>query len=287
MRFHFPVRLSSRVIFCAGILAALAGCMNKPAVESRTGTSPSPASKTAHTEPVVARDILLRMARFLAATPRFSVNVTGNYDAVQATGQQIEFGEKLSINVSRPKGLRVEAVASDGNRQLLFFDGQTLTTYSPASNVYAQAAKPGDIDTAVTYFLNDLQMRLPLAALLLSRFPDEIGKRSQTVDYVEKTAFYGAPAHHLAGRTEALDYEIWVAEGAQPLPQRIVLTYRDAEGQPAFRAQFSGWNLAPQERVNYTFTPPADARQIALAAQLPQQTALTLHKTAKSKGGQP
>lgn len=286
MKNKHPGRSIGRLVFGAGLLALAAGCATQPAAPGRTGLSPSSTKATAPAEPVAARDILLRMARYLASAPRFSVNVTGHYDAVQASGQQIEFGEKLRIDVERPKGLRVEAVGSHGHRQWLFYDGQTLTTYSPAESVYAQVAKPGDIDTAVNYFLNDLQMRLPLAALLLSRFPEEVSQRSQSVEYVEATGFYGAPAHHLAGRTEALDYEIWVAEGARPLPQRIVLTYRNAEGQPAFRAQFSGWDLASPDQVDYTFKPPAGARQIPFAAQLPQ-TALTVHKTAKSTGGQP
>lgn len=284
MNDQYASRSRGRLAGLAGMLAVAVGCVNQPAA---TGAAPTPApTRAVKAEPVAAREILLRMARYLAGTPRFNVNITASYDTVQATGQQIEFGETLTIDVSRPKGLRVEAVGSDGKRQWLLFDGLTLATYSPDANAYAQAAKPGDIDTAVTYFLNDLQMRLPLAALLLSRFPDEVGTRSQVVDYVEKTAIFGAPAHHLAGRTEVLDYEVWVAEGAQPLPQRIVLTYREAAGQPAFRAQFSNWNLAPPGRVEYTFTPPADARKIAFVAQLPQ-IPISGDKTAQSKGGQP
>lgn len=284
MNDQYACRSRGRLVWLAGALALAAGCANQPAA---TGAASTPApTQSVKAEPVAAREILLRMARYLAGTPRFSVNVMASYDAIQSWGQQIEFGERLSINVSRPKGLRVESVGSDGDRHWLYYDGQTLTTYSPTNNVYAQAAKPGDIDAAIGYFLTDLQMRLPLAALLLSRFPDEIGKRSQAVDYVEKTDLFGAPAHHLSGRTESLDYEVWIADGAQPLPQRIVLTYRHAEGQPAFRAQFSDWNLAPQERVEYTFTPPAGARKIAFAAQLPR-TGPDLPMTTQSPGGQP
>ena len=87
-------------------------------------------------------------------------------------------------------------------------------------------------DEAVKYFLKDLHMRLPLAALLTSRFPAEIESRTQALDYVEKTVIDGIPAHHLAGRTETVDYQVWIAEGAQPLPLRVVLTYKNAEGQP-------------------------------------------------------
>ena len=86
---------------------------------------------------------------------------------------------------------------------------------------------------------------------------------------MEKTLIDGVPTHHLAGRTETVDYQVWIAEGAQPLPLRVVLTYKNAEGQPEFRAQFSDWNLAPKvQDSQFTFTPPEGARKIAFQAQL-------------------
>jgi hypothetical protein len=121
------------------------------------------------------------------------------------------------------------------------------------------------------YFLKDLNMRLPLAMLLVSRLPAELECRTQSLDYVERTLIHGTPAHHLAGRTETVDYQVWIGEGAQPLPVRAVLTYKNAEGQPEFRAQFSDWNLSPEVRdAQFAFTPPEGAQKIAFLAQLPQ-----------------
>ena len=120
------------------------------------------------------------------------------------------------------------------------------------------------------YFLKDLHMRLPLAALLLSRLPAELENRTQALDYVEKDIIHGTPVHHLAGRTETVDYQVWIPESAQPLPLRVVLTYKNAEGQPSFRAEFSDWNLAPEIQDNqFAFTPPEGARKIAFLAELP------------------
>jgi hypothetical protein len=49
------------------------------------------------------------------------------------------------------------------------------------------------------------------------------------------------------------------------------LTYKNAEGQPSFRAQFSDWNLTPDIQDNqFAFTPPEGARKIAFLARLPQ-----------------
>jgi hypothetical protein len=46
------------------------------------------------------------------------------------------------------------------------------------------------------------------------------------------------------------------------------MTYTDAAGQPQFRAQFTGWNLAPDiPDALFVFTPPAGAAKIAFAAR--------------------
>ena len=62
---------------------------------------------------------------------------------------------------------------------------------------------------------------------------------------------------------------MWITDTPQPLPLRVVITYRSAPGQPQFRADFSKWNLSPSiAEGDFAFTPPTDARQIAFAAQL-------------------
>jgi hypothetical protein len=88
---------------------------------------------------------------------------------------------------------------------------------------------------------------------------------------VEKTSIFGAPAHHLAGRTARVDYQIWIADGDQPLPQRLVLTYRKEKGQPQFRAQFSDWNTAAETPASmFEFVPPVGMHKITFLTQQPQ-----------------
>jgi hypothetical protein len=261
-----------RSVLCAIAPLIMVGCAEEQAAvrPQPTAAVASPTVAVAETERD-AKKILRSMAEFMAKSPRFSVNLSSSYEVLQESGQKIEFGESRKITVSRPNGLRVEVEHSDGDKHLVLYDGKQITTFSPAQNVYAQVSKPGGIDEAITYFLRDLRMRLPLAALLLSRLPAELERRTQALDYVEKNVIDGTPVHHLAARTETVDYQVWIPAGVQPLPLRVVLTYKNAEGQPSFRAQFTDWNLAPEIQDNqFAFTPPEGARKIAFLAQLPQ-----------------
>jgi hypothetical protein len=103
------------------------------------------------------------------------------------------------------------------------------------------------------------------------------------VEYVERTGILGGPAHHLIGRTDTVNFQVWITDGDQPLPQRIVLTYAGAPGQPQFRAQFSAWNLSPELADSlFRFTPPSDASRIPFAAALPQYGPATPRAPAKT-----
>ena len=196
-----------------------------------------------------------------------------SYDSYQQSGQKIEFGETRKVTLIRPDRLRVEIEESNGVSHVMLFDGKDLTLSTPQSNVYAQLPKPGTIDQAVVFFVRDLRMRLPLAVLLLTTATDELTQRTLSIDYVEKTSILGKPAHHLAGRTESVDYQAWLADGEQPLLMRVVLTYPAEPGQPQYRAMLSDWNLAPQVQDSmFAFSAPSDARRIAFLAEMPRAT---------------
>ncbi len=243
--------------------------------------------KTASVTPKEARSILLRMAEFMSRTGNFSVAVRDSYDVYQQSGQKIEFSEMRTITVARPDRLRIDVEESSGEKQMLLFDGKELTVATPNRNVYARTPQPGSIDDAVNYFIANLGMKVPFSVLLQTTAPKELDRKTQTLNYVEKTTIFGAPAHHLVGRTANVDFQIWIADGDQPLPQRLVLTYRKEKGQPQFRAQFSNWNLAAETPASlFEFVPSAGMHKITFLSQLPQSSdkkSVTPVKVSKPK----
>ncbi|MET0981345.1 MAG: DUF2092 domain-containing protein, partial [Telluria sp.] len=165
----------------------------------------------------------------------------------------------------------IEGTRSDGAKVLTVFTGKEVVLVDYASKVYATAPQPGTLDETIVYFVRDLGIRLPLAAMLMARLPADLQERITSVDYVELTSMHGAPSHHIAARAATVDVQMWVADGAQPLPQRVVLTYKEEPGQPQFRADFSQWNLAPQiNDAVFAAQAPAGLQKVAFAARLPR-----------------
>ena len=123
--------------------------------------------------------ILQRAAQHMADAARFSVTIRNGYDAVQANGQKIEFGDRRQVLVNRPSQLRVDVVRSDGKQSTVVFDGKNLTAYDHDNNVYARSAIAGDVDAAIKHFVRDLRMRLPMAMLLVRQLPTDLKRRVQ------------------------------------------------------------------------------------------------------------
>ena len=216
-----------------------------------------------------AAAVLKSMAEYLAVLTAFSCTSTNSFEAVQADGQRIEFGETRQISLARPDRLRIDEVASDGTNDLALFDGKQITVLSADDNVYAQAPQPPSIEDALVYFVRDLRMRMPLALLLSTHVRTELPTLAKEIDYVESTQIRGQAAHHLAGRGESVDFQIWIAEGNSPLPLRIVIVYKQAPAQPRFAADISDWNTSPKfSGDTFQFAVPKDARKIPFAVQL-------------------
>jgi len=265
-----------RICLLGMVLSASALAASAPAPQS---SQPRPAGAPAAAAPAAAAPqtdsqreaakLLKSMAEYLAGLIAFTTVSNNGYETVQPSGQKIEFGESRRISLSRPDKLRIEENASDGVKDLSLFDGRNITMLSADDNVYAQATQPPSIEDALVYFVRDLRMRAPLALLLSTHVRTELPALAKDIDYVEETKIRGQVAHHLAGRSDSVDFQVWIADGAKPLPLRIVIVYKKAPGQPRFWADLTEWNTAPKfTSSTFKLVLPTGAKKIPFAVQM-------------------
>lgn len=102
----------------AGVLGIAALALAATPGTCRAAGQLAPAAASAATVPKAApeterqaqaRSVMMKMAQFLAGVPRFRVSLRSGYDAVQPSGQKIEFIEDRTVTVNRPGRLRIEA----------------------------------------------------------------------------------------------------------------------------------------------------------------------------------
>jgi hypothetical protein len=243
--------------------------------------TPTPSTAAAERD-AQAMAMLKRMADFLSQAQRLNVMVDIGFDVVQDSGEKLEFGETRQFLIRRPDHARIDITKRDGATSGFIFDGQEIAVFNTRENVYATAAKPGTLDEAIDYFINDLDMRFPLAQLFSTQLAESLAANVRSAYNVGPERIMGVPCEHLTFRGDQADLQLWVAQGDQPLPCRMVITYKTAEGQPQFWAQFSDWNLSPGvSDAQFTFTPPEGAAKIAFAARKPAPTVAGQPKSKK------
>jgi hypothetical protein len=78
-----------------------------------------------------------------------------------------------------------------------------------------------------------------------------------------------------------VDFQVWVPSRGDPLPRRVVITYKKEAGQPQFRADLSDWNLSPDAPDTlFTLSIPQDAKRIGFLSEMRPAP-----KSAGRKGG--
>jgi len=211
--------------------------------------------------------ILEGMARYLAGLSSFAMTQQTTFDVVQSDGRKLEFGESRRVAVRRPDRARIDGERRDGARRGFRFDGQQIAVFDLDENVYAAVPKPGSLDAAIDYFLEDLDMRLPLAELLSSDLPRVMADHMSDVLYVTASTVKGVPCHQLSARGDGVDLQIWIERGDTPLPRRLVITYKAEPGQPQFRADLTDWLLAPELKDDvFDFEAAEGAERIPVSA---------------------
>lgn len=252
--------LGSAAVLLVALLATAA------VAETKSPPADAPSSSA-------AMEQLLRMANFLARLEQFSVALRSGYDVVQESGQKIEFGEEREITLVRPNRFRVNARTSGGEASTVVFDGKVVTVFNATDNLYASSELTGDIDAAITHFVRDLRMRLPLALLFVTALPKELEQRLQEAEVVETSTLAGKPYLHIAARGDSVDLQVWLPTTGDPLPHRIILTYKHEEGQPQYWANFTEWNLAPNPSASwFALDIPKEAARIPFLAQVRRAT---------------
>lgn len=189
---------------------------------------------------------LEHMAEFLAELPSFSYTVHGGYDVLQPDGRKIEFLENRKMAVQRPDHIRADMVHGDGTEMVFLCNGKELTLYNKADNVIATTESVGGIDAAIELATGKLGLRVPLALLLSSTLPDQLRSKVQSSDVVETGSLNGVKCVHVAARGKEVDLQVWIEEGDQPLPRRVVITYRNEKGMPQYWADLSDWKIRPE-----------------------------------------
>ena len=159
-------------------------------------------------------------------------------ELILPTEQRLHADQTLDVAVQKPNRLRVNFQNLSGGRQL-FYDGKTFSLYTPGQNVYASAAAPATIDETLSLLEERYRISMPVADLLFADPQSRLVQNLKSETYVGRILVRGVICHHLAFQTPEVDWEIWIEDGPQPLPRRLLLTDKSVEGSPQMMANLT------------------------------------------------
>ena len=108
-------------------------------------------------------------------------------------------------------------------------------------------------------------MALPLSDIFSGTLP-ELAATVTSLNYVGEETLAGVRCDHLAGTRKHIDFQLWISQGDKPVLQRLIYTYKEAEGEPQRWAQFRDWNFSPELADSFfVFTPPEGFEKIPFA----------------------
>ena len=206
------------------------------------------------------------MSSFLRNASTLAIKSEGSLDVVTNDGQRIQLDGTTSYKIRRP-GFVID-YASDMKNRRFIYDGKTFTVYTPGLGFYASVPAPPTNREALDMVYKKFGIALPLEDLF--RWGDGTSAdRIQTIKaaYAVGTATIdGVETNHYAFREADVDWEVWIQQGDQPLPKKLVIVDRSDPARPTFTAKLD-WQVNPTfADSDFAFTPDSDAKRIELAS---------------------
>jgi len=238
---------SPPAFFRQGILVALLLIALVPTAQAQTA------------DPIV---ILKKMSDYVTAQKAVTATFDADIEVVTTDLQKIQFASSGRIELTRPDKLHATRLGGYSDVEMVF-DGKTLTVNSKDRNSFAQVEAAGSIDQLVDTLRDKYGVALPGADLLLARSFDEMTSDVRDAKYVGRGVVDGVECEHLAFRTPDVDWQIWIAVGAEPIPRKYVITNKSITGAPQYTLRIRDWRKdVPADA--FTFKPQAGATKVAV-----------------------
>ena len=183
-----------------------------------------------------------------------------------ASGQLVDSSRDGDVYVRRPNGVFVERHDAGRHRQL-YYDGAHAALLDVGANLYAERTEdvPGDLDGFVDLLVEELNVNLPLADLVVADPYRSFTDPAVSGVDLGTARVRGETCHHLAFTNDAIEWQVFIAKDGPPLVRKVVIHYADEPGRPRWEAVLSDWDLdaeIPDER--FAFTPPEGSHRITL-----------------------
>ena len=236
------------------------------------GVGASSDNQAGPTLPVNPDDMMKRASSLLSSTQSFTFHMEKTFDVVLDDGAKVQISGAADVAVRRPD--KIFAVYGDDvSIKELWYDGSTFTILDPLHNVFVSMKAASTID-GVLEQLATLGVYPPLAGLYYSDPYSKYVAGVRSKRYIGLRDVEGTPCHHFLFRGDTMDWQVWIENSREPLPCKVVITYKNLEESPQHSTVLTEWNLSAQ-LDDYLFVarlPVTAGRQSSRPARCPERS---------------
>jgi hypothetical protein len=211
--------------------------------------------------------VLQQMSAYTASLDSAIITGTSFTDARMGGGLMVANPAEIEVIIDRPGSLHISSFDGVATKEIYFHESK-LTVFNSEKKLYAQAAIPTNIEEAMDYALEELDVEAPLMDLIYSDTARHLISSGETILYLtDKSRVCGVDCHHLAIRGQEVDVQLWVEEGDRPVPRKIMMTSKWEGGSSRYIANIDWKANAEIDPAVFRFKAPEGAMQIRFAAQ--------------------
>jgi hypothetical protein len=235
---------------------------NWTAVLTVMGTAAVVGTSAACADEAQAKAMFKAMSDYLAAQTALALEIDSTLEVVTKDGQKLALASSGALTLNRPDKLRATRTGGFADVELVF-DGKTVTLLGKNANVYAQAGLTGTIDQLVDELRDKYRRPIPAADLLMSNPYNELMPLVVNTKDLGSGVIRGIECDHLAFRTDEVDWQIWIAQGARPYPCRYVITSIKVAGSPQYTIDVRTWKTGAEvAAANFSAQIPPGAKKL-------------------------
>jgi hypothetical protein len=211
-----------------------------------------------------AKTLVKAMSDYMAEQKSISFSFDTDLEIVTKDKQKLALASSGTVSLSRPDKLHVTRHGGFADVEAIF-DGKTLSLLGRNANVYGQVDVPGSIDHLIDELRDKYHRPVPGADLLQSDLYDALMPQVTDVKDLGSGVIGGVECDHLAFRTNEVDWQIWIAQGARPYPCRYVITSKLVDDGPQYSVQIREWKTGNEVASDeYSFKNATNAKKLEL-----------------------
>jgi len=221
------------------LLIAAVGCARQAVQQTKEEMVPLGPEIKIEPEAV---EILKASASRLASARTMIFTAVIFYENPSRLGPPLAYTTKSSVTLRRPDKLKVITPA-DGPATEFYYDGATMTAFSPAEDLVAVAEAPPTIDVALEAAYHYAAIYFPFSDLIVADPYKDIADGLTVAFYIgQSNVVAGTTTDMVAFETNGTFVQVWI--GAEDkLPRMARAVYANDPAQLRNVAVFSDWQL--------------------------------------------